>query len=96
MLGGFAVNASSSDPRYNPIYLSGMVAYNYTTKKASNYTVSGITTNGIDQMGGMHFVPNFGPQGILVSMGGDQFGINKAGSDSLIPMASVQMYASNI
>jgi hypothetical protein len=91
MLGGFTVNASSSDPRNNAIALSGMVVYNFTTKQATNHTVSGISTNGIDQMGGMLYVPNFGPQGILVSLGGDQVGIKQAGYDALISMATVQM-----
>ncbi|KAK4228236.1 hypothetical protein QBC38DRAFT_161835 [Podospora fimiseda] len=41
-------------------------------------------------MGGMIFVPNFGRQGILVSMEGDQDG--RIEEDDLIPFRRIQVY----
>jgi hypothetical protein len=92
MLGGFAVNQSSPDVRDGASAVSGLVTYDYTSKKLSNSTVTGIKNGGIVQMGGAHFVPNFGPQGILVTFGGDRVGIKQAGDDSLLDSSSVRVY----
>jgi hypothetical protein len=69
-----------------------MVSYNFTTNKLSNKTVSGVSTNGLNQMGGMHYVPNFGPQGMVITFGGDQVGKTKPGVDSLLSMDTVQIF----
>lgn len=92
MLGGFAVNSSSSDPRLNSWHVSGLVTYNYTTQKLSNNTVSDGYTGGVDQMGGMVYVPNFGDQGVLVVLGGDQVGKNEPGFDALLNFSSIAVY----
>jgi hypothetical protein len=92
MLGGFAVNSSSSDPRVNAWSISGLITYNYTTQKVTNNTVGDGYTGGVDQMGGMIYVPNFGDDGILVVLGGDQVGKNKPGTDALLNFSTVAVY----
>jgi hypothetical protein len=63
-----------------------------TTKTLTNTSASTISTKGIDQMGGLQYVPNFGQSGILVGFGGDQVGELKPGYDDLIPFDTVQVY----
>jgi len=88
---GFAVNSSASDPRYDAIAMSGLLTYNMTTQKITNSTV-GISTKGIEQMGGLHWVGNFGSKGILVGYGGDQVGLRQPGFDALLSFNTVQVY----
>jgi hypothetical protein len=63
-----------------------------TTKTLTNTSASAISTKGIDQMGGLQYVPNFGQSGILVAFGGDQVGIKQPGYDSFISFNTVQVY----
>lgn len=91
MLGGFAVNTSQTDPGKQQIALSGLNTYNFTTQKLTNSTVS-VLSGGINQMGGMVYVPNFGSNGILVVLGGDQVGKVKPGYDALLKFNSIQIY----
>lgn len=44
------------------------------------------------QMGRMVFVPNFGPSGVVVSIGGDQLGKVTNNTDDLLSMNSVQIF----
>lgn len=92
MLGGFAVNTSTPDPRVNSLSISGLVTYNYTTKKLSNNTVDDSYTGGVNQMGGMMYIPNFGDDGIVLVFGGDQVGKNTPYSDSLLSFSTVAVY----
>jgi hypothetical protein len=69
-----------------------MIKYNFTTKALTNESVQSVYMAGENEMGGMHFVPTYGPQGILVTLGGDQVGKVKAGSDALLNMTYVQVF----
>jgi hypothetical protein len=92
MLGGFAVNTSSSDVRQGASAISGLITFDFASNKLSNNSVTEISNGGVNQMGGMHFVPNFGPQGILVTFAGDQVGKKQPGFDSLLDSSTVQIY----
>ena len=70
--------------------LSSLITYNLTSNELTNLTVAGVSNRGLEQMGGMVYVPNFGNQGILVNMGGDQDG--RVEADDLIPFRRVQVY----
>lgn len=92
MLGGWQVNASETNSGVNPSAISGLLKYNFTTKKVSNDSVTGVYMAGVNQMGSMQYVPNFGPEGIFVAMGGDQVGKVKVNNDALLNMTYVQIY----
>ncbi|KAK4169165.1 hypothetical protein QBC43DRAFT_284419 [Cladorrhinum sp. PSN259] len=70
--------------------LSSLTTYNLGSHELTNLTVTGVSNRGLDQMGGMIFVPNFGNQGILVNMGGDQDG--RVEADDLVSFRRVQVY----
>jgi hypothetical protein len=79
------------------VNLPGLVTYDFSTKKVSNNTISGTSIDGTDtggtnEMGGLVYSPNFGSGGILISIGGDQFGKVKPGVDDLISMDTIQIY----
>ncbi|CRG90610.1 hypothetical protein PISL3812_07654 [Talaromyces islandicus] len=68
---------------------SGLLSYNFDSHQLTNTTVSlASTDNGVVQFGKMVFVPNFGPSGVLVSIGGVQQG----SSNGLLSMDSVQIF----
>ena len=92
MLGGFAVNASAPDPRTYSWSISGLVTYNFTTNTLSNTTVGDGYTGGVNQMGGMLYVPNFGDDGILLVVGGDQVGKNTPYADAFLSFSTVAVY----
>jgi hypothetical protein len=92
MLGGFAVNTSATDPRTYSWSISGLVTYNYTTNKLTNTTVGDNYTGGVNQMGGMLYIPNFGNNGILLVVGGDQFGKYSPYSSALLSFSTVAVY----
>ena len=51
--------------------LTGLVQFNMTTKKFTNSTAKGFSSNQTIEMGQMHYVPSFGPNGLFMLMGGD-------------------------
>ncbi|EGZ76209.1 hypothetical protein NEUTE2DRAFT_53916 [Neurospora tetrasperma FGSC 2509] len=61
-LGGFKSNFDGP--------VSGLLTYDFASKKAINTSVSLASTQGSEQFGSMLYVPNFGKKGILVSVGG--------------------------
>lgn len=65
-LGG-QVDYSANDT-YQPT--SGLVTYDFATHTAANASVTGISTDGWAAYGQMHYVPNFGPAGVVLSAGG--------------------------
>lgn len=68
---------------------SGLLIYDYASKKLTNNTVSlASIDNGVVQFGRMVFVPNFGPSGIVVSVGGAQIG----NTNQLLSMDSVHIF----
>ena len=89
MLGGFAPNASSPDVRNNNWNISGLVTYDFAANNRTNETVTGTGNGGVVQMGGAQFVPNFGPEGILVTFGGTQA---KDNGDNFLDSTTVQIY----
>ncbi|POS75478.1 hypothetical protein DHEL01_v206132 [Diaporthe helianthi] len=71
--------------------VSGLLKYNFATKVATNSTVSGISTSGYLQRGMMHYVPNFGPAGVIVAAGGHQ--LQKGSTEKfLLSFNSVQVF----
>jgi hypothetical protein len=69
-----------------------LVTYDFASNKLSNASVTGTSNGGVVQMGGMHFVPNFGPEGMLITFAGDSVGKEQAGADSLLDTSTVQIY----
>lgn len=65
-LGG-QVDYSANDT-YQPT--SGLVTYDFATHTVDNASVAGVSTDGWAAYGQMHYVPNFGPAGVVVSAGG--------------------------
>ena len=88
MLGGLAPNATARDVRNNAWNISGLVTYDFAANTLTNTSVTGIENGGVVQMGGAHFVPNFGPQGIMVTFGGTQ----TRGGDNFLDSTTVQVF----
>lgn len=92
-VGGWVANASSKrDPGYKASPISGLLKYNFTTKEITNTSVTGVAMAGNSQMGGMHYVPNFGPQGLFLSLGGQQIRTSESRSDRYLNMSYVEIY----
>lgn len=91
---GFATNDSEANPRGSALNwnISSFTTYDFQTKKLTNTTITSTSVGSVDQMGGLVYSPNFGEKGILVQIGGDQVGKVKAGSDSLLPLDTVQIF----
>lgn len=59
------------------VLLGGLMKFDMTSKDLFNSTVTGTRSTGKIQMGGMRYIPSFGPKGLFIVMGGDQpTGIN--------------------
>ncbi|KAK0719978.1 hypothetical protein B0H67DRAFT_534076 [Lasiosphaeris hirsuta] len=76
----------------HPDPVRGLVSYNFSTKKLRSMAVSGVSTEGNEQNGGMLYVPNFGDHGILVAMGGEQMSGPDNNSRNLIPFTNVRVF----
>ncbi|KAK4979451.1 hypothetical protein LTR28_004571 [Elasticomyces elasticus] len=48
----------------------GLIIYNFTTNRWQNITAHGYSIYGTAHYGGAEFVPIFGPQGVLIALGG--------------------------
>ena len=76
VLGGFADDQTS--PRTSNlssyIALPGLVEFDLETKEFTNSSAAGYSGNGTAERGRMEYVPAFGPKGVFVVMGGDDFG----------------------
>ncbi|KAK4177499.1 hypothetical protein QBC36DRAFT_289490 [Triangularia setosa] len=81
-LGGFVGNETGQETT-----LSNLNTYDFVSSKLTNQTMSSVSTRGLEQYGGMIYVPNFGNRGILISMGGDQ-----DDQDDLASFLRVQIY----
>ena len=55
----------------NGVPLPGMVSINLHTLEITNSSAAGYNANGTAEMGEMHYVPPFGPNGLFVILGGD-------------------------
>ena len=60
-----------SDPFNNNALLPGLVQFNFAKRSWSNSSASGYNTNGTVESGALHYVPTFGPGGLLVVLGGE-------------------------
>ncbi len=65
-LGG---SLSTSDPYRVGAALPGLVEFNFGSKTFTNMSDTGYTFNGTAANGEMHYVPSFGPEGIVIAMG---------------------------
>ncbi|MCJ1327770.1 hypothetical protein MMC10_004445 [Thelotrema lepadinum] len=72
ILGGFQGNDFDSQGDLWP--MPGLVSYNMTSNSWSNSSSAAISEFGTVINGGLHFVPNFGPEGILIAVGGESTG----------------------
>ncbi|MCJ1471176.1 hypothetical protein MMC07_009824 [Pseudocyphellaria aurata] len=72
------------------IPVPGLVQFNLTTKKFSNSTAGGYSFNGTAEKGAMHYVPSFGPDGLFVVMGGDDFWHPDA--ENLTDLGTISIY----
>ncbi|KAF2402058.1 hypothetical protein EJ06DRAFT_529186 [Trichodelitschia bisporula] len=88
-LGGFgAVDGSNNGDAFK-IPAPGLLVYNMTTHDLANKTVTpSVLSSGTIQGGALHFVPNFGPRGLLVQIGGEQVGAKSQFPD----IGQVQVY----
>jgi len=77
---------------YESQNVSGLVSFNFTTGQFTNATVNDGFTNGIVEEGGLVFVPNFGRDGILVRVGGNQQGKISPGADYLLNLSTISIY----
>ncbi|KAJ4410573.1 hypothetical protein N0V85_003949 [Neurospora sp. IMI 360204] len=91
-LGGFdGWSTNESDFREGPV--SGLLTYDFASKKAINTSVSLASTQGSEQFGSMLYVPNFGKKGILVSVGGYLGGLQTDDSNArLVSMDTARIF----
>lgn len=82
VLGGVenSLTTPSTAHLQDDIPLPGLVNFNMTTKEFSNSTATGYSSNGTAENGAMHYVSSFGPDGLFIVMGGDDFWHPNAGS----------------
>ena len=72
-------------------FLGGMVQFNMQSRTFVNRSAPCFNaTKGIDR-GAMHYVPSFGPEGILIAMGG-QNGNGSFGTSTLIDYSTVSVF----
>jgi hypothetical protein len=55
----------------NGIPLPGIVSIDLTNLTITNSSAAGYNANGTAELGELHYVPSFGPQGVFVILGGD-------------------------
>ena len=69
-LGGYnaEVNTSSNGP-FTPE--NGLIKYNMTSNTWSNATALGYDYDGTAFFGGLHYIPTFGSEGLLIAFGGE-------------------------
>lgn len=73
--------------------MSGLLRYDFASKKITNTSVSLASTQGSEQFGSMLYVPNFGKKGILVSLGGFQGNLKtKEDDEKLLPFDTARIY----
>ncbi|KAK3403159.1 hypothetical protein B0T20DRAFT_18097 [Sordaria brevicollis] len=90
-LGGFTNWGNESDVREGPT--SGLLTYDFASRKATNISVSLASTQGSEQFGSMLYVPNFGKKGTLVSLGGFQGKLKTNEADEkLLPFDTARIY----
>lgn len=65
-----------------------LLSFDFETRKERNATVPGGLSGGVGLSGSLIYVANFGPQGILLSMGGAM----GSGQDQLVPFWNVRIY----
>ena len=86
---GFALGGLENSATNNAIedesssQISGMVMYNITSGDWYNVSASGYTYDGVAQNGVAHFVPSFGPAGLLFVFGGRVANSILPGTDSV-------------
>lgn len=92
MLGGFesSQTALSAANVTQNIPLPGLMQFNLKTKKFLNSTAGGYSFNGTAEKGAMHYVPSFGPDGLFIVMGGDDFWHSDA--EHLTDLETISIY----
>ena len=79
------------DSYYVPI--PGLVSYNTTSGMWSNMSTNGFTDSGTSMFGQLHFVPGFGPAGLLVALGGQTSGKTQwVPSNDFVSLQSVNIF----
>ena len=85
-LGGIQNAATNPDIQSQTYDTSGMVMYNFTSQDWYNISASGYSLNGYAQHGAAHFVPSFGPSGLVLVLGG------YIGNSTLIGLDTISMF----
>ncbi|KAJ4420459.1 hypothetical protein N0V82_004336 [Gnomoniopsis sp. IMI 355080] len=67
---GYYLGGYIYDSNGNKTAISGLLAYDFSSNTLTNKTVSGTMSGGMVQKGRMIYVPNFGTNGVLISLGG--------------------------
>jgi hypothetical protein len=75
ILGGLTVPNATVNSYLNGTPLSGILAFNMTTSTFTNSSADGYSPDGTAELGVLHYVPAFGPDGVFVAMGGDVSGL---------------------
>jgi hypothetical protein len=75
ILGGLTVPNATVNSYLNGTPLSGIIAFNMTTSTFTNSSADGYSPDGAAELGVLHYVPDFGPDGVFVAMGGDVSGL---------------------
>lgn len=75
--------------------IQGLVSYNFSSNIWSNTSSAGVSDSGYQVFGEGRYVPNFGPEGLLVFFGGstppnEQFGYNKG--TTLASLEKISIY----
>ena len=71
LLGGGTSDNGDEPSNLHPLPLGGLLTYNMTSNTWHNESAVGYTPTSTSLFGRMHFVPSFGPSGLLVAMGGE-------------------------
>lgn len=75
------------DSEGNKTTMGSLMTYDFGSKNLTNSSVSGVTSVGLRQKGHMIYVPNFGTEGVIISLGG----IN-TDTGALYTMSTVEVY----
>jgi hypothetical protein len=71
ILGGLTVPNATVNSYLDGTPISGIVSFNMSTSTFKNSSADGYSLNGTAELGVLHYVPSFGPDGVFVAMGGD-------------------------
>ncbi|KAG7143361.1 Kelch repeat-containing protein like [Verticillium longisporum] len=87
--GGLETPGTSGGPRG---YVPGYLSFNFTTKSWANETNSPWSSYGTLYGGDAHYVPTFGPNGIVILIGGSTWDMTGSGSMGYLDMQNLTFF----